>query len=88
MKLLLLAILGMIIIAPIVLDNAFGETTATVTLEKSFTVDADPREATPRGLTFNDDGTKMYFDLMKRGFELESRQPGNGKGDHHFKLKA
>ena len=51
----------MIIVAPIVLDNAFGETTATVTLEKSFTVDADPREATPRGLTFNDDGTKMYF---------------------------
>ena len=61
MKFLLLAILVLSIIIPIGMTDAFGETTATVTLEKSFTVDADPREATPRGLTFNDDGTKMYF---------------------------
>ena len=42
--------------------GAFAEITeATVTLEKSLEVDAVPREATPRGLEFNDDGTKMYF---------------------------
>ena len=42
--------------------DAFAEITdAIVTLEKSLEVDASPREATPRGLTFNDDGTKMYF---------------------------
>ncbi len=42
------------------MNDAFG-IDATVTLEKSLTVDASPREAAPRGLIFNDDGTKMYF---------------------------
>ncbi len=58
----ILSFLILLSLAFLVPSDAFGAiTTATVTLEKSLTVDASPREATPRGLTFNDDGTKMYF---------------------------
>ena len=59
---IVLSVLVLFSLVFLVPSDAFGAiTTATVTLEKSLTVDASPREATPRGLTFNDDGTKMYF---------------------------
>ena len=57
---LFLFFLALSIVIPIGVNDAFG-IDATVTLEKSLTVDASPREAAPRGLIFNDDGTKMYF---------------------------
>ena len=59
MKLLLLAILGMIIIAPIVLDNAFGETTATVTFVASH--ELTNSGGTPRYFDFNEDGTVLII---------------------------
>ncbi len=59
---IILSFLILLSLAFLVPSDAFGKITpATVTLEKSLEVDASPREATPRGLTFNDDGTKMYF---------------------------
>jgi len=59
---IILSFLILLSLAFLVPSDAFGAITpATVTLEKSLEVDASPREATPRGLTFNDDGTKMYF---------------------------
>ena len=58
----ILSVLTLFSIAFLVPTGAFAEITeATVTLEKSLEVDAVPREATPRGLEFNDDGTKMYI---------------------------
>jgi len=59
---IILSVLALFSLVFLVPTGAFAEITeATVTLEKSLEVDASPREATPRGLTFNDDGTKMYF---------------------------
>jgi len=59
---IILSVLVLFSLVFLVPTGAFAEITdATVTLEKSLTVDVSPREATPRGLTFNDDGTKMYF---------------------------
>jgi len=59
---IILSVLVLFSLVFLVPSDAFAEITeATVTLEKSLEVDASPREATPRGLTFNDDGTKMYF---------------------------
>jgi len=59
---IILSVLALFSLVFLVPTDAFAEITeATVTLEKSLEVDADPREATPRGLEFNDDGTKMYF---------------------------
>ena len=59
---IILSVLALFSLVFLVPTGAFAEITeATVTLEKSLEVDAVPREATPRGLEFNDDGTKMYF---------------------------
>ena len=59
---IILSVMVLFSLVFLVPTGAFAEITeATVTLEKSLEVDASPREATPRGLTFNDDGTKMYF---------------------------